>query len=154
MQQHNTRLPTNTTTDQHSPSSRSTNPSPIRHLHLNTNDLSSIKFPMDSDLLMKNDGNGIDENQSDLLMDTNPHHITSASQLLSTSMENFNSNSQSGFANYLSSTSFADDGQENNEMVSPTISTANGADPSTKRRKKSEKDLKWVNIENNRIEFD
>jgi hypothetical protein len=39
-------------------------------------------------------------------------------------------------------------------MVSPTISTANGADPSTKRRKKSEKDLKWVNIENNRIEFD
>ncbi len=149
LQQRNTTLPTNTTLDHHSPSSRSTNPSPIRNLHLQLNnaDLSSLKLPMDSDLLIKNDGNNIDENHSDLFMDTN-HNITSTSQLISTSMDNLNSNSQSGFANYFSSTSFGDDGQENNEMISPTISTTNGNDPSTapKRRKKSEKDLKWVKI--------
>jgi len=94
---------------------------------------------------MKNDGNNLDENHSSLYLDTS-HNITSASQLISTSMDNLNSNSQSGFANYFSSTSFGDDGQENNEMISPTISNTNGNDPSTtlKRRKKSEKDLKWV----------
>jgi hypothetical protein len=95
---------------------------------------------------MKNDGNNLDENHhSNLYLDTS-HNITSASQLISTSMDNLNSNSQSGFANYFSSTSFGDDGQENNEMISPTISNTNGNDPSTtlKRRKKSEKDLKWV----------
>lgn len=147
LQQRNTTLPTNTTTDHHSPSSRSTNPSPIRNLHLqlNNTDLSSLKLPIDSDLLMKNDGNNLDENHSSLYLDTS-HNITSASQLISTSMDNLNSNSQSGFANYFSSTSFGDDGQENNEMISPTISNTNGNDPSTtlKRRKKSEKDLKWV----------
>jgi len=153
LQQRNTTLPTNTTTDHHSPSSRSTNPSPIRNLHLqlNNTDLSSLKLPIDSDLLIKNDGNNIDENHSSLYLDTS-HNITSASQLISTSMDNLNSNSQSGFANYFSSTSFGDDGQENNEMISPTISNTNGNDPSTtsKRRKKSEKDLKWVKINKNR----
>jgi hypothetical protein len=152
LQQRNTTLPTNTTADHHSPSSRSTNPSPIRHLHLQLNnpDLSSFKLA-DTDLLVKNDGL-LDENHPDLLMDTS-HNITSASQLFSTSMENLNSNSQSGFANYFSSTSFGDDGQENNEMISPTVS-ANGADPSGKRRKKSEKDLKWVKRMKMNILFD
>ena len=94
---------------------------------------------------MKNENNLIDENHPDFFMD-NHHNITSASQLLSTSMENLNTNSQSGFANYFSSTSFGEDGQENNEMISPNTLAANGSDPSTslKRRKKSEKDLKWV----------
>jgi hypothetical protein len=94
---------------------------------------------------MKTENNIMDENHPDLFMD-NHHNITSASQLFSTSMENLNSNSQSGFANYFSSTSFGEDGHENNEMISPTNLTANGTDSSTalKRRKKSEKDLKWV----------
>jgi len=95
---------------------------------------------------MRNEGNTMDDNHNDLFMD-NTHNITSASQLISTSMDNLNSNSQSGFANYFSSTSFGDDGQENNEMISPTLSSTNPSDPSNtlKRRKKSEKDLKWVN---------
>ncbi len=147
MQPRNTPLPPNQTTDHHhSPSSHSTNPSPIRniHLQLNNSDLSTLKLPIDSDLLIKTDGNVIDENHSNLFMDTS-HNITSASQLISTSMENLTSNSQSAFANYFSSTSFGDDGQENHEMISPTVSATNGNDPSTlKRRKKSEKDLKWV----------
>jgi hypothetical protein len=148
LQQRNTTLPSNAIDGHHSPSSRSTNPSPIRNLHLplNPNDLSSLKLPIDSDLLMRNEGNTMDDNHTDLFMD-NTHNITSASQLLSTSMDNLNSNSQSGFANYFSSTSLGEDGQENNEMISPTISSTNPSDPSNtlKRRKKSEKDLKWVN---------
>ncbi len=146
LQQRNTTLPTNATGDHQSPSSRSTNPSPIRHLHLQLNnpDLSLHKLPTDTDLLVKNDGLLLDENRPDLLMDGS-HNITSASQLFSTSMENLNSNSQSGFANYFSSTSFGEDGQDNNEMISPTVS-ANGGDPAAKRRKKSEKDLKWVKM--------
>jgi hypothetical protein len=137
--------------DHHSPSSRSTNPSPIRNLHLqlNNNDLSSLKAPHESDLLTKNEQHITDENHSDLFMDNN-HNTTMTSQLLSTSMDNFNSNSQSAFANYFSSASLGDDGHENNEMISPTLSSQtsmNGTDPSgiNKRRKKSEKDLKWVN---------
>ncbi|CAF0887548.1 unnamed protein product [Adineta steineri] len=144
LQQRNTTLPSNTIDGHHSPSSRSTNPSPIRHLHLqlNSNDLSSLKLPSVSDILNKNDGNAMDETHPDLFMD-NSHNITSTSQLISTSLDNLNSNSQSGFANYFSSTSFGEDGQENNEMISPTT---NPSDPSGshKKRKKSEKDLKWL----------
>ncbi len=146
LQQRNTTGPTNTTGEPNSPSSHSTNPSPIRHLHLQLNnpDLSIHKVPTDTDLLVKNDGLLLDDNHPDLLMDVS-HNITSASQLFATSMENINSNSQSGFAHYFSSTSFGEEGQENNEMISPTVS-ANGADPTGKRRKKSEKDLKWVRM--------
>lgn len=106
---------------------------------------------MDSDsLLMKNEGTINDENHSDLYMDTS-HNLT-ASQLMSTSMDNLNSNSQSGFANYFSSASFGDEGQENNEMISPTI---NGNDPSAslKRRKKSDKDVKLVKIQKILLRF-
>lgn len=107
---------------------------------------------MDTDLFMRNDGHTTDDNHPDLFMDNN-QHITSASQLLSTSMDNLNSNSQSGFANYFSSTSFGDDGQENNEMISPTVLSGNPSEPSNtlKRRKKSEKDLTRVykNIKTN-----
>ena len=146
LQQRNTTLPTNTTADHHSPSSRSTNPSPIRHLHLHINN-TDLKLVPDTDLLMKTEGMHGDENHPDLFMETS-HNITSASQLFSTSMENLNSNSQSGFANYFSSTSFGDDGQENNEMISPTAAGGtNGGDPAQKRRKKSEKDLTWVKTE-------
>ena len=93
---------------------------------------------------MKHDGNALDDTHTDLFMD-HTHQITSTSQLLSTSFDNINSNSQSGFAHYFSSASFGEEGQENNEMISPTA-LANSTDPSTmqKKRKKSEKDLKWV----------
>lgn len=146
LQQRNTTLSTNTNIDQHnhSPSSHSTNPSPIRnlHLHLNNSDLSSLKLPIDSDLLLKSNGNTIDDNHSDLFMDNNNNNH----QLISTSMDNINNNnnSQLGFMNYLNSTSFNDDGQDNNEMISPTTSSMNNTDSTLKRKKKSEKDLKWV----------
>lgn len=146
LQQRNTTLASTTTADHHSPSSRSSNHSPIRHLHLQlTNpDLPTMKLPMDFDSSMKTDEMLFDEAQRDLLMDTS-HNLTSASQLFSTSMENINSNSQTGFSRYLSSTSFGEDGQENSEMISPNAQ-GNGADSAGKRKKKSEKDLKWVNI--------
>ncbi|CAF4212142.1 unnamed protein product [Rotaria sp. Silwood2] len=148
LQQRNTTMPTNTSIDHHSPSSRSTNPSPVRnsHMQLNNNDLSSIKLPNDSDLLIKNEPILMDENHSDLFMDNN-HNITSTSQLISTSIDNLNSNSQSGFGNYFNSISFTDEGQENNEMNTSMTLQTNGTDSTTttttiKRRKKSEKDLK------------
>ena len=147
LQQHNTPISTNTTIDHHSPSSRSTNPSPIRNAHLqlnnnnnnnNNNDLSSIKLPNESDLLIKNDINIMDDNHPDLFMDNN-HNITSTSQLISTAIDNLNSNSQSSFAHYF------------NSITLPTISTDSTAAAATttttttiKRRKKSEKDLKSV----------
>lgn len=147
LQQRNANQPMTTTADHHSPSSRSSNHSPIRHLHLQLNnpDLSVTKLPLDFDSSMKNDEMLFDESQRDLLMDTS-HHINSASQLLSTSMENLNSNSQTGFGHYFSSTSFGEDGQEHPEMISPTTQ-ANGTDSSAKRKKKSEKDLKPVERE-------
>ncbi|UJR26734.1 hypothetical protein I4U23_008049 [Adineta vaga] len=137
LQQRNTTTPLNTIDGHHSPSSRSSNPSPIRNLP-------ASKLPLDSDTYMK-EGNTLDDNRTDLFME-NSHHITSASQLLSTSLDNLNSNSQSGFAHYFSSTSFGEEGQENNDMISPTASTTNPSDPSAtqKKRKKSEKDLKWL----------
>ncbi|CAF0732337.1 unnamed protein product [Adineta ricciae] len=146
LQQRNTNEPLNTIDGRHSPSSRSSNPSPIRNLHLqlNSSDLPTLKLPLDSDALMKHDGNALDDTHTDLFMD-HTHQITSASQLLSTSFDNINSNSQSGFAHYFSSASFGEEGPENNEMISPTA-LANSSDPSTmqKKRKKSEKDLKWL----------
>lgn len=147
LQQRNASQPTTTTADHHSPSSRSSNQSPIRHLHLQLNnpDLSASKLPMDLDSSMKNEDMLFDDSHRDLLMDAS-HHINSASQLFSTSMENLNSNSQTGFGHYFSSTSFGEDGQEHSEMISPTIQ-ANGTDSSTKRRKKSDKDLKPVKIQ-------
>lgn len=151
LQQRNTTMPNTSNIDHHSPSSRSTNPSPIRHLHLqlNTSDLSSAKATMDGDAPMKNEASVLDEPQQDLFMDHHPQ--TTNSQHMSTSMDHMNSNSQSGFVNYFSSTSLGEDGHENNEMTSPTSASqisANGADPSSssKRRKKSEKDLKWVSL--------
>lgn len=151
LQQRNTLMPNTSNMDHHSPSSRSTNPSPIRHLHLqlNNSDLSSAKATLDSDALMKNDASVLDEQHPDLFMDHHPQTTTTNSQFMSTSMDHMNSNSQSGFVNYFSSTSLGEDGHENNEMISPTSASqvsANGGDPSSssKRRKKSEKDLKWV----------
>lgn len=152
LQQRNTMLPTTTSAEHHSPSSRSSNQSPIRHAHLQLNpDLSALKLNMDFDSSMKTDEMLFDEAQRDLLMDTS-HNLNSASQLFSTSMENINSNSQTGFGQYLSSTSFGDDGQENSEMISPNAQ-ANGADSTGKRKKKSEKDLKWVNITKRKFLF-
>ena len=154
LQQRNTNEQTNAPGESISP--LHSNPSPIRHLHLQLNnpDLSIHKLPTDSDLLVKNDGLLLEDNHPDMLMDGS-HNITSTSQLFATSMDNMNSNSQSGFAHFFSSTSFGDEGQENNEMISPGVS-ANGADPTGKRRKKSEKDLKWVRMNiffSNKIDF-
>ena len=99
----------------------------------------------------------MDDNHSDLFIDNN-HNITSTSQLISTAIDNLNSNSQSGFVHYFSSTSFNDDGQENNEMINSITLPTNGTDSTTtttiKRRKKSEKDLKSVGyFLNNRDAF-
>ena len=134
------RLQQNNASDQplqsQSPSSRS----PIRHVHLhfNPNDFPTIKTHQDNDLALHHDEHLLDEHQNDFCMDMN-----STNQLFSTSMENFNSNSQSGFGNYLNSISFntGDEPQETKEMISPTT-VITTADSGGKRKKKSEKDMK------------
>lgn len=94
---------------------------------------------------MRNSGPVLDDHVADLFME-NSQHLNSASQLMSTSLDNLNSNSQSGFANYFSSTSFGEDGLDNNEMVSPTAASTNPTESAAalKKRKKAEKDLKGV----------
>ncbi|CAF3688741.1 unnamed protein product [Rotaria socialis] len=146
LQQRNTTSGNNTNFDPHSPSSRSSNPSPVRNnlfLRVNNSDIPSLKLPNDHDLFMKNDTNTLDENHHDLFMD-NHHNIPSTSQLMSTSIDNINSNSHSEFANYFNTGSFGHEGQETHEMISPITLPTTSSDASTtsKRRKKSEKDLK------------
>jgi hypothetical protein len=161
LQQRNTPM-TGTTTalssmnniDHHSPSSHSTNPSPTRHLPLSTtvNELPLNKTTVvDTDLSIKNEPHMLDEQHSDLFIDNHHVQMITTGQYMSTSMDPTNSNSQSGFGNYFNSTSLGEDGNDNNDMISPTSSSlvsGNGADSSAlaKRRKKSEKDLKWVRI--------
>ena len=149
LQQRNSTLPINTTVDHHSPSSHSTNLSPTRHLHLqlNHNELSLSKLPIDVDLSTKNDINGTDENQLDLIMDSN-QHMTSTNPLISTSMDNLNSNIQPGYPRYSISTLSVEDGHENNEINSQTTLSTNSSELSiaVKRKKKSEKDFKSVKI--------
>lgn len=111
---------------------------------MNNSDTPSLKFITDPDALMKTDINTLDENHPDLFMDAH-HNLTSTSQLISTSMDNLNSNSQSGFGHFFSSTSFGIEGHENNDLLNPTAVPTTATDSSTtKKRKKSDKDLKSV----------
>ena len=96
---------------------------------------------------MKNDINAIDENQSDLIMDNN-QHMTLTNRLISTSIDNLNSNIQTGFPPYSISTSFIENEHENNEINNQTTLSTNNNETSivVKRKKKTDKDLKSVKI--------